>query len=167
MPTITLSKALHEELQALAGGAFVTTVPEVIEQLLEAWKKKDDHSAAEKGRGGEDPSGSHRLRSPRERGIEVVFDGNRISAVSVPDLYRQVGNALLAGGYAKKMNELDPFSTSSRRYLYSSKGLHPTGAHFVQPVKVGPFVMEAHKDYKNALAHLAKLCGKLGGSLDY
>ncbi|MDE1894330.1 MAG: hypothetical protein KGJ96_05135 [Xanthomonadaceae bacterium] len=167
MPTITISDALYKELQALAGGAFVTTVPEVIEQLLEAWKRKEGRSAAEKNTGHTESSEPHRLRRPRERGIEVTLEGSRISAVSVPDLYEQVGSALLAGGYSKKLRELDPFSTSSRRFLYSSKGLHPTGAHFVQPVKIGPFVMEAHKDYKNALAHLTKLCEKLGVSLDY
>ena len=57
--------------------------------------------------------------------------------------------------------------TSGERFLIALKPVHPSGKPFVVQVEYRGFYMEAHKDYKNAIAHLRILCNRLGLSLNY
>ena len=105
-------------------------------------------------------------RVPRERGTVVQIGGHQIEAVSVRDLYEQALK-FLVGSHRVDLDRLLPFKTSRERYLLADKAIHPSGNPFVVPVEYHGYYMEAHKDYKNAVAHLGSLVGKLGLKLKY
>lgn len=99
-------------------------------------------------------------RAPRERGTHIRINGCEIRAVSVRDLYEQ-SLKLLVDNYKKVLDQLIPYKTSSQRYLVANKQAHPSGNRFVVPVEYRGYYMEAHKDYKNGLAHLRSLAERL------
>lgn len=105
-------------------------------------------------------------RVPRERGTVVQIGGHQIQAVSVRDLYEQALK-FLVGSHRVELDRLLPFKTSQERYLLADKPIHPSGNPFVVPVEYHGYCMEAHKDYKNAVAHLGSLVEKLGLKLKY
>jgi hypothetical protein len=105
-------------------------------------------------------------RVPRERGAVVQIGGHQIPAVSVRDLYEQALK-FLVGNHRGDLDRLLPFKTSHERYLLADKPIHPSGNPFVVPVEYRGYHMEAHKDYKNAVAHLALLVEKVGLKLRY
>jgi hypothetical protein len=105
-------------------------------------------------------------RVPRERGTTVQIGDNRIDAVSVRALYEEALK-LFVEKHSSKLKSVLPFKTSGQRYLIAVKPVHPSGKHFVVPVEYRGFHMEAHKDYKNAIAHLRMLCNRLGLVLSY
>lgn len=105
-------------------------------------------------------------RVPRERGTAVQIEGHQIQAVSVRDLYEQALK-LLVGSHRADLDRILPFKTSHERYLLADKPIHPSGNPFVVPVEYHGYHMEAHKDYKNAVAHLGSLVEKLGMKLKY
>jgi len=105
-------------------------------------------------------------RIPRERGAIVQIGDHQIQAVSVRDLYEQALK-FLVGGRRVDLRPLLPFRTSRERYLLADKAVHPSGNPFVVPVEYHGYYMEAHKDYKNAVAHLGSLVERLGMELRY
>jgi len=111
-------------------------------------------------------SRSAESRVPRERGVRVQIGSHIIDAISVRDLYRQALEYLVSNHKAR-LQSLVPFKTSGERYLLALEPKHPTGNPFVVEVEFRDFFMEAHKDYKNAVAHLRNLCERLGLNLTY
>lgn len=112
-------------------------------------------------------TGDPQRRAPRERGARIMLDGEAIVAVSVSDLYEQALKVLVKK-HRDKLKGILPFGTSSNRYLIAEEPRHPSGKSFVVPVEHEGFYMEAHKDYKNAVAHLRRLAEeKIGVSFDY
>jgi len=84
-----------------------------------------------------------------------VISDHQIQAVSVsvPDLHEQALK-FLVGSRRADLDRLLPLKTSRERYLLADK-----------PVR--GYYMEAHKDYKNAVAHLSSLVKKSGIELKY
>jgi hypothetical protein len=105
-------------------------------------------------------------RSPRERGVLFEFNGKRYEATTVSDLYEQVLKFFVDNHEALLKSQV-PFRTSSQRFLVATKPVHPSGRKFVVPVKYRGYYMEAHKDYKNAKAHVLKLANRLGVELRF
>jgi hypothetical protein len=167
---IQLSDETLDRLKALAE-PFVDREPEdVIRRLLDSHEQKTRSLAQSSS---PSPVGSVsdqsdaelversiQSRVPRERGAEVEIDKHRIEAVSVRDLYEQVLR-LLIENHKAQLTPLLPFKTSGVRYLVAKKPVHPSGRPFVVPVEYHDYFMEAHKDYKIAIEHLAKLAKKL------
>ena len=106
-------------------------------------------------------------RAPRERGATIDLGGVIIKALTVPDLCSQVMESLFARGHGSKILELAPYSTSSKRYLFAKKPVHPNGNDFVVPVKCHSLYIETHKNYKTAIEQLARLSLKCGIGLTY
>ncbi len=165
---IRIPDQLFARLQA-HGKAFVDAEGDVIERLLDFYEA---HSGAPDGskvpgesaeKEGRDPS----ARTPRERGATVEIGRHVIQAASVGDLYEQSLKILLDDGCANRLKELVPFKTSGERYLIAERPVHPNGKPFFNPVRYKSYYMEAHKDYRNAIRHLAKLVETCGLQLRY
>jgi hypothetical protein len=168
---ITISDELFERLKRLAE-PFVDREPEdVIWNLV---NRKESDSAGYDARDKSDARLSASLqesvspisRVPRERGTTVQIGDNKIDAVSVRALYGQALK-LFVERHSSKLKAVVPLKTSGQRYLIALKPVHPSGTPFVKPVEFGGFHMEAHKDYKNGIAHLRILCSRLGLPLKY
>ncbi len=106
-------------------------------------------------------------RAPRERGAVVDLDGVVIKALTVPDLCAQVMDFLHAKGHGKKLLELAPYATSSKRYLYAKSPVHPNGNEFFSSIKSHGLFVETHKNYKTAIGQLSQLAAKCGVKLSY
>lgn len=168
--TIRLQDDVFQRLQALAV-PLIDTTEDVVLRLL------DFHDQYQ-GKKSSAPHSRHAATSmfkntpttryPRQRGALVKLDGSEIRAESVSDLYEQALRYLVANGHESTLLSLLPVSTSKKRYLLSDSPKHPTGKHFVSPVKYRRFYMEAHKDYKNALRHLeSRILDPCGVTLEY
>jgi len=157
---ITVSDQVFARLKNLAE-PFVDRAPEdVIRRLL------DERDSKSGGSGVQMKSNiSISSRVPRERGITVEIDGQRIDAVSVRALYEEALKLFVAKHIAR-LKSIVPMKTSERRFLIALEDKHPSGRSFVIPVEYRGFYMEAHKDYKNAIEHLRSLCGRLGVTLN-
>ncbi|MCH7735857.1 MAG: hypothetical protein IH872_00485 [Chloroflexi bacterium] len=107
-----------------------------------------------------------RDRNPRERGTTVKINDHRIDAVSVRDLYKQALKYLLEN-HEGSLKQQIPFKTSDARYLLNTSAKHPRGNPFVIPMEYEGYYMEAHKDYKNGIAHLRRLVERLGLTFEY
>ena len=167
---ITVSEEVFARLSRLAR-PFVDRAPEdVIRRLLD--QNEPANGKATRSLDGETSAAvSHGNRStasrvPRERGATVQIGDYKIDAVSVRALYEEALKFLVAK-YSSKLRSIVPLKTSSERYLIADRAVHPTGNPFVIPVEYRCFCMEAHKDFKNAIAHLQMLCNRLGLSLKY
>jgi hypothetical protein len=162
---IHLSDATLARLKALAE-PFVDTEPEhVIRRLLDSNEESlGNGSRSSDSRTAPQPiplldrpqTRNTESRAPRERGATFDIDGRHIQAVSVRDCYEQVLK-LLVEDHRPELDRLLPFKTSRQRYLVAKANVHPNGNDFVVPVKHHGYYMEAHKDYKNAIAHLKTL----------
>ena len=175
MHEVTLSEGLFVRLQNLAV-PLVDTPADVIERLVSHYEKSGaETSKGERGVGvstGSKPSLLVREakiaeRIPRERGVTIEIDDHVIRAISVKELYEETLKYLLDKGLSKRLKDLVPFSTSSRRYLIADRPVHPNGNEFVVPVKYGGYFMEAHKDYKNGIKHLSQFVARIGLRLKY
>jgi hypothetical protein len=164
MPTIDVPSDLLRRLQDLGGKLF--TPAEVIERLL-AQLPPDDSSAAAKRPTSPPPGPGSRMRVPRSRGVELTLNGDRISAVTVPDMYKQVLAWLIAKKHMEHLEPSIPYRTSNQRYLIAKKPKHPNGNEFVSPVGHGGYFMEAHKNYENALHGLQQFLGPRGIKVEY
>ena len=172
MPTsVELSDALHAKLQALGGQLF--TVPDVIARLAEG--VDDPPMGTPRGPARPTPpTGQARsglgvlgMRAPRERGATVEINGQRIHAGTVSDLYEQAFRLILSHGKAEQLKELAPYRTSNQRYLFAREPKHPSGKDFFVDVKVGPYHIEAHKNYEQAVKQLAELLARLDINFQY
>ncbi len=176
-PSITISENTLERLKAYAE-PFVDREPEdVIVRLLGAYESSVSASSAAFDNLSAPASSFPRVatiihtrkadaRLPRQRGATVMLDGKQIDAVSVRDLYEQ-SLRYLVDRHLDGLTKATPYSTSRERYLVAQSDTHPNGRSFVMPVEYGGFYMEAHKDYKNAVAHLEKLTRRMGLSFEY
>lgn len=165
---IALSDETLGRLKMLAE-PFVDKEPEdVIRRLLDDWESRSSRSLhSERAEGGSTTTGrSAESRVPRERGTRVQIGDHVIEAISVRDLYKQA-LAFLVGNYKVKLQATLPYKTSAERYLVAAEPKHPAGNPFVVPVEFRGFYIEAHKDYKNAVAHLSNLCERLSLKLTY
>lgn len=106
-------------------------------------------------------------RLPRQRGVEVVIDNERMVATSLGELYEMVLRFLDKKGCLDKIGPRLPISTSSSRYLIATTPVHPNGNEFVRPIQYRDYYMESHKDYRNGLNHLRKLLDLCGLELKY
>lgn len=164
---VEIPNHVYARLQAI--GSHLFSVSEVIERLaMSLPTSSSDDSPA---RAVTESSGARldlmRMRSPRERGVTVELAGQRIHAGTVGDLYEQVFRLLLKNGQAEALKALVPYRTSNQRYLIALEPRHPNGNAFFVPVRVGPYHIEAHKNYETALKQLAELLGKLGLEFRY
>ena len=170
MYEVTLPKDLFARLQKLAV-PLVDTTADVIERAVSHYErigpKEDGKVASISARGASHEDSKMVERAPRERGVTIEVDGTMIRAISVKELYLETLRVLLDKGYAKRIKDLMPFSTSSLRYLIAERPVHPNGNDFVVPVKSGAYFMEAHKSYKTALEHLSRFLAKMGLKLKY
>jgi hypothetical protein len=145
---------------------FVDKTPEdVIRRLLDE-HDNSEHKHAPLTRPLRQPGPSPASRIPRERGLRAQVDRHQIQAVSVRDFYEQVLK-ILVNEHRVDLDRLLPFKTSHERYLLAAKPIHPSGNPFVVPVEYKGYCMEAHKDYKNAIAHLDSFVEKLGLTFKY
>ena len=168
---ITVSNELFVRLKTLAE-PFVDRDPEdVIRRALDQYERALSNSRAQIKSGGQVGAPlagglSPISRVPRERGTSVQIGDHKINAVSVRALYEEALR-LFVEHYASQLKSVVPLKTSGERFLVALKPLHPSGKPFVVPVEFHGFYMEAHKDYKNAIAHLQTLCNRLGLTLKY
>lgn len=172
--TIELSESLYQRLQALAGHLF--TVEEAVDRLVESASQKfgdEPRPPAQRPQPsiprsiGRLDLGAVHMRAPRERGVTVEVAGQRIHANTVRDLYEQVFRLILGGEHAEALRALIPYATSNQRYLISKDPKHQNGNRFFVPVSVGPYYIEAHKNYDTALKQLDAVLSKLGLDLQY
>ena len=165
---VELSDGLYGKLQALGGQLF--TVPEVIERLAEGHISGPPLKPMPAGLTSPERAtdlGALRMRAPRERGATVVIEGQLIHAGTVSDLYEQVFRHLLNNGKADALKQLAPYRTSNQRYLFAREPKHPNGNDFFVDVKVGPYHIEAHKNYEQAIKQLAELLRRIGVAFRY
>lgn len=175
MREVTLSDDLFARLEALTV-PLVPTVPDVIGRLLDHYERTASKSrtavpaASAPARSQVTPVLHERSttgRSPRERGATIEIEDHQIRAVSVRDMYEQAMRYIVDKGHSKRLKPLVPLRTSSQRYLIAERPTHPNGNDFVVPARYGGYFMESHKDYRNAVKHLAQLTDKLGLKLRY
>lgn len=158
--SIEISDAIHRRLKDLAGPLF--SIQDVIERLLDAENvprgaQIDGNQSAHADSA---VSTALLIRSARERGVSIKVDGEKISAISVPDMYQQVLQVLIGKKLMGKFDPLLPYKTSNQRFLIAKKAVHPQGNPFRSPVSFGGYHMEAHKNYENALRSLQSLMGR-------
>jgi predicted CopG family antitoxin len=163
---IAISDDVFARLSKLAR-PFVDREPEdVIRRLLDQNEARSSNTASslDEVMSGGIARRSAESRAPRQRGATVQIEDHKIDAISVRTLYEEALKFLVAK-HRSSLRAVIPLRTSRERYLIANKAVHPSGNHFVIPVEHDGFCMEAHKDYKNAIAHLGMLCNKLGLSL--
>lgn len=168
---VEIPESLYTRLQALGGQLF--TVPEVIARLVEG-VGVGQAAPADKGTAGHtaQPPRQANLaglaaRPPRERGATVEVGGQRIHAGTVSELYEHVFRLILKNGKAEALGMLAPYRTSNQRYLFAREPKHPNGKPFFVDLKVGPYHVETHKNYQQAVKQLAGLLAKLDISFRY
>jgi hypothetical protein len=149
---------------------FVDKDPEdTVRRALEVYERTAGNGAKPATPESTGPTGRRRdpaRRAPRERGVALELDGLRIDAVSVRDMYEQALK-MLVENHEARLKALLPFRTSRQRFLVAEKPIHPSGNGFVIPVRYRGYSMEAHKDYKNAIAHLRQLADRIGVTVRY
>src|SRR5690606_39663509 len=129
-PNIEVSAAVFRRLEVLGGPLF--TPSEVVERLV----AQVADSGLVSGPGELKASTAiGRPRPPRSRGVDLMIDDHRITAVSVPDMYLQVLQWLVDGKRMDKVQGSIPFRTSKQRYLIAKSPKHPSGKDFVSEVK--------------------------------
>lgn len=171
MVQFSLPDDLFARLQALAV-PLVDTPADVVRRLVDFYEENQPPAAKQRpghgNRGGSrDQAPTLPQRAPRERGATVKIGDHVIEALSVRDLYERALKLLIDNGHTKRLKEIIPFRTSRQRYLIADRPVHPTGNRFLVPVEYKGFVMEAHKDYTNAIRHLAQLLERVGLTLRY
>ena len=164
--TIVVSDELYTRIEALAR-PFVDREPQdVIRWLVES--ECTDTSTHEKIVHDIAPrSGPSVIRAPRERGAVVELDGETITADTVPDLCTKVMEYLDSKGQWERFEELSPYKTSTKRFLFSTTPKHPNGNDFFVPVKHRNMYMEAHKNYQTTIKQLSRLLQRMGINLVY
>lgn len=162
-PNIDVSAAVLRRLETLGGPLFSPS--EVIERLLDQ-VASSGLDESESGPGEPSPE-VLRSRPPRSRGVDLLINGHRITAVTVPDMYLQVLQWLVDGKRIDKVQGSIPFRTSKQRYLIAKSPKHPSGKDFVSEVKYKGYYMEAHKNYENALSGLKQFLEPHGYSVSY
>lgn len=162
-PNIDVSAAVLRRLETLGGPLFSPS--EVIERLLD--QAVGSPPAIGDTQAIKPVAEVVRSRAPRSRGVDLLIDGHRISAVSVPDMYVQVLQWLVDGKHLGKVQGSIPFRTSKQRYLIAKSPKHPSGNDFVSEVKHKGLYMEAHKNYENALSGLKQFLEPHGYSVSY
>ncbi len=161
--TISLSDEIYARLQALAR-PFEDREPEdVIRRLLDGGTTND---VAKPG-GGRIISEVAVVRAPRERGVVVELNGERISATTVPDLCTKVMEFIYSKGLWDQFENLTPYKTSAKRYLFAKSPKHPQGNDFFVPLKYRNIHMEAHKNYETTIKQLGRLLSQLGITFKY
>ena len=99
----------------------------------------------------------------RQRGCDVVVGDCRFHARSIPDLCERTVSYLLENGHLSRLVEgVLPFPRGKKRYLIACEPRHGDGDDFTSPVRVGSYVMEAHRDYDNACSQLAEFLAVCG-----
>jgi hypothetical protein len=160
MKNIEVSETAYARLLELGGGLF--SLSEVVDRLLARGPLPTIQVTTARPPSAHDPATGQLHRSPRERGISIMFGDLRIDAVSVRDLFDKVLRWLVDEGGIKRVDAVLPLRTSNKRYLLARKPVHPGGNDFVVPVTYKGYSMEAHKNYENALSGLRQVA-KLGG----
>jgi len=161
--TISLSDEVYARLEALARPFEDRDPEDVIRRLL------DDGSA----KGIAKPSGRSStsepvvVRVPRERGTVVELNGDRISATTVPDLCTKVMEYIYSKGLWSQFENLAPYKTSAKRYLFAKSPKHPQGNDFFVPLKYQNMYLEAHKNYETTIKQLGRLLSQLGITFKY
>jgi hypothetical protein len=167
--TIKLSDELSDRLVALGGGLFseVEVIARLLDRSGEVVQMPAQRTSTTYAPRQSDQVSSLRTRAPRERGATVEVEGKRIHAGTVSDLYEQVFRLILNNGKADALKALVPFRTSNQRYLIAREPKHPNGNSFFVDVKVGPYHVEAHKNYVQAIKQLADVLARLGVDFKY
>lgn len=97
--------------------------------------------------------------SPREtkkrQPIRVKIQDKVFEGAGVPDLFYQALVYLEENDYLKSI-EL-PVATGQKRFLLSTKPIHPSGKEFFKPVEYKGFYMETNMSHQTAVAQLKKL----------
>ncbi|MDL1969821.1 MAG: hypothetical protein LWW94_02390 [Candidatus Desulfofervidaceae bacterium] len=176
---IRISESIFQRLQKLAV-PLVDTPASVIEKLLDYYDSHQNDAGVLpiKSDSNLDSKSPNLLinsgfandlssRLPRQRGVVVEVEGRTFKAESVADLYSQILKFICDNGYIEKLKSHLPLRTSSKRYLISTKPIHPSGREFWVPVEYKGYYMEAHKDYKNGVNHLREMLERCGLSLKY
>ncbi len=101
-------------------------------------------------------------RGFKRKGATIHIGSHEIVAHSVSELYGLALKYLCESGKIETLNKHIPYATSGVRYLIAREPRHQGGNSFRSPVEHNGYFMEAHKDYRNALAHLKDFL-KLGG----
>lgn len=161
--TISLSDDVYARLQELAR-PFEDREPEdVIRRLLGDASTKDVANPSVDRHTNELAV----VRAPRERGTVVELNGERISATTVPDLFTKVMEFIYLKDLWKNFEDLAPYTTSAKRYLFAKSPKHPQGNDFFVPLKYRNIYMEAHKNYETTIRQLDRLLSQLGISFKY
>jgi hypothetical protein len=102
-------------------------------------------------------------RTLRQRGCDVAVGDYRFYARSVPELFERTLSYLQENGHLDRLPEGTlPFPRGKKRYLIACEPRHRDGDDFTSPVRVGSYVMEAHRDYDNACSQLAEFLAVCG-----
>jgi len=134
---------------------ITTSLPKPIDASRQFIKTLDDNNVFQP------------TRVPRQRGTTITIDNEQITASSVSDLYRQTMKYLFTSNMIAQVKRNIPYATSSVRLLISNDPHHQDGKEFRVPVVYEGLYMEAHKDYKNALAHLEAFLKRCGIVMKY
>lgn len=161
--TITLSDEVYARLETLAK-PFEDREPEdVIRRLLDGGSMKE----MPEPRGVSTTTGAPIVRAPRERGAVVELNGQEISATTVPDLCTKVMEFIYSKGLWDDFENLAPYTTSTKRYLFAKSPKHPQGNDFFVPLQYRNIYMEAHKNYETTIKQLGRLLSQLGITFKY
>ena len=161
--TISVSDEIFTHLQELAR-PFVDREPEdVIRRLLDG----DNEKSVEKTNRHNPIAEPKIVRYPRERGAVVKLNGEKVSATTVPDLCTKVMEFIHSNGLWSQFENLAPYKTSTKRYLFSKTPKHPQGNDFFVPLKYRNIYMEAHKNYETTIKQLGRLLSQLDVTFEY
>ena len=160
---ITISDELYARLESLARPFLDREPQDVILRLVEGESTED----AQVKPNHPPRSASKVTRAPRERGAVVELNGKTIVADTVPDLCTKVMEYVYSKGLWARLEELAPYKTSAKRYLFAKSPKHPKGNDFRVPIKYRNIYMEAHKNYVTTIKHLGRLLARLGVDLVY
>jgi predicted CopG family antitoxin len=161
--TISISDDLYRRLESLAIPFEDKEPGDVIKRLVDSQIQSNDVLL----KGKEKMESEIITRAPRERGVVVELDGERITASTIPDLSKKIMIFIDDKGKWKEFEKLAPYATSSKRFLISDTPIHPNGNNFVVPIKYKDIYMEAHKNYDTAIKQLKRILDHLDIVLRY
>jgi len=70
-------------------------------------------------------------------------------------------------GLWNQLENLAPYKTSAKRYLFAKSPKHPLGNDFFVPLKHRNIYMEAHKNYETTIKQLGRLLSHLDITFEY
>lgn len=164
-PDETLIELFTSKVEGMCG---YRPEPESVAAFIRAYVASSTSSSGETGGPRAEPVERRPAGGGRSKqhGASVRIGEKKIEARSVADLYLQILRYLCDNGYMPALRQHLPYATSGKRYLLATQPFHQGGNPIRVPVEYQGYFVEAHKDYDNAINHMAGLLKRIGLMLE-